>query len=117
MKEHEATLSITANIAPGWHLYSQFLKEGGPIPTRFNYERNDDYRLIGDTAEKGKRVVFYDDIYEMEITWYADSVSFSQRISLNHQVTTIKGKVEYMVCNSQMCIPDERQFTVDVKPY
>ena len=95
---------------------SQFLKEGGPIPTRFTFKGNVDYRIIGDTAEKGKPFVFYDDIYEMEITWYADSVSFSQRIGLNHPVTTIKGKVEYMVCNNQMCIPDEREFTVDIKP-
>jgi len=113
----ETIVSITANLAPGWHLYSQLLKEGGPIPTRFKFERSDDYLLIGSTEEKGKQVKFYDNIYEMDIIWYANEVSFYQRISLNEPETIIKGKVAYMACNNEVCIPCDQEFAINVKSY
>ena len=35
-------LIVTANIAKGYHLYSQFIGEGGPIPTSFTFEKTKD---------------------------------------------------------------------------
>ena len=113
---HETILFITADVAPGWHLYSQSIKEGGPIATQFRFDPNDNYVLTGATEEKGKAARFYDDIYEMEITWYAGIVTFAQRIILNKRGANIKGTVEYMTCNSEVCIPAAREFDIEVKP-
>jgi hypothetical protein len=35
--KNEATVFLKATIQPGWHIYSQYLKEGGPIPTSFTF--------------------------------------------------------------------------------
>lgn len=111
---HGILLCITAKIAPGWHLYSQHLKEGGPQPTRFSYHQNDTYIVMGQAEEMGNRTTFYDDIYEMEITWYSKAATFLQKFRLNEPVTTIIGEVEYMTCNNQVCVPDKKEFEISV---
>ncbi len=52
----------------------------------------------------------------MDITWYSSIVTFFQKIRLNKPVTTISGKVEYMTCNNEVCIPSMHEFNVDVRP-
>ena len=117
VKGQRTSILITAHLAPGWHLYSQYVKEGGPIPTKFTFDPGKDYILSEGIREKGNySKKFYDDIYEMEITWYTGIVSFEQGITLNKPGATVKGRVEYMTCNSHVCIPAEREFSVKVNP-
>ena len=112
----EIILTLTAHIAPGWHLYSQFMEEGGPMPTRFSFERSDDYVLLGKTEEDGNPVKFHDDTYEMDITWYTTGVSFVQRIRLVQPVTAINGVIDYMVCNDHICVPHKQDFSIAILP-
>lgn len=114
LSDYEIVLAITAKIAPGWHLYSQHLKEGGPQPTRLRFHQNDAYIAMGQPEETGKRTTFYDDIYEMEITWYSETASFLQKFRLNEPITTIIGVVEYMTCNNQVCVPQKKEFEINV---
>jgi DsbC/DsbD-like thiol-disulfide interchange protein len=107
-------LTMRVMLAPGWHIYSQHMGEGGPIPTRITVNPNYDYSLIGTAEEKGKAFYFYDSLYEMNITWYSGEVSFLQRISMNRLIPEIRGTVEYMVCNNSQCLPRQEQFTVNV---
>ena len=116
VRGNETSVHITARLAPGWHLYSQFLKEGGPIPTRFKFHPDDDYVLNGVTRESGVASRFYDDTYGMEITWYSREVIFEQDILLNSTAARLTGVVEFMVCNEEMCIPGQRDFSIDVRP-
>ena len=92
--------------SPSWHLYSQFLKEGGPHqPDLYIFNQSDDYLMIGKAEENGKSKKFYDDIYEMDVIWYSGVVIFFQKIRMNKPVTTIKGKVECMACNNESAFP------------
>ena len=112
----EMILTFSAALAPGWHLYSQHMKPGGPIPTRFRFNSDDDYLLTGVTQERGEAVTFHDDLYDLEVTWYADLVIFSQLIKVVGPVSTVTGTVEYMVCNYELCIPNEWAFSVPISP-
>lgn len=109
----EISINISADVAPGWHLYSQFLSEGGPQPTKFYFQHSNDYLPIGSTEEKGSQVKYHDDIYEMEIIWYQGIVSFIQKAKFNTPVFTIKGRVEYMTCNDHLCVPDQQEFSIN----
>jgi DsbC/DsbD-like thiol-disulfide interchange protein len=111
---NETLLTIKAEIKPGWHLYSQGIKEGGPIPTRFTFEPDDHYVLAGSTVEKGQALKFFDETYEMEITWFTGEVIFLQKIKTNPSLATVRGKVEYMTCNNEICIPDELEFKIAI---
>ncbi len=112
----EKDLHLKASIAPGWHIYSQFLPEGGPIPTRIQYEEAKTLRTVGQARETGEQIKYYDELFEMEITCYAKEVIFSQRISPPQPVSTIRGQLTYMVCNSNQCIPCHETFSIRVKP-
>lgn len=114
----ECVLTFTALIRPGWHLYSQFMAEGGPMPTHFSFESTGNYDTVGKVQEVGKPIKFHDENLEMDIIWYSDSVVFSQRIRLYQHPIYVKSKVEFMACNGQVCLPiEEQQFTIEITPW
>jgi thiol:disulfide interchange protein DsbD len=112
----EFVLILSATLSPGWHLYSQHLEEGGPLPTRITFHPGNGFAPAGETREEGTPVQFFDSIYEMNITWYADSVSFRQNIRLSKPAATVTGTIEYMTCNEHRCIPDKKDFTINIPP-
>ena len=105
INDKEFDLIITAKIEKGWHLYSQFIEEGGPIPTSFKFSPSSAYKLIGKVSESPKPITAFDKNFNMEIAWHKDQVVFKQRISLNKPVTTVSGVLEFMVCDDQRCLP------------
>lgn len=110
----EFTIDIKASLRPGWHIYSQYLSEGGPIPTLIIFDHSEDYIPFGHATESGDPVRFYDSLYEMEITRYLQQVSFRQKIKIINAVNSIHGVIEYMTCNEYVCIPQREEFTVDL---
>lgn len=115
ISDHDAFVVVTAEIEPGWHVYSQFIKEGGPIPTTFRFEPSKDYSLQGAVLEMPKALPAFDKSFDMQIAWHQTKVQFRQRIKLSVKTTSIKGSLEYMVCNDQKCLPpNEVEFNVPV---
>ena len=47
ISDTEFNLVLTANVDNNWHLYSQFIGEGGPVPTSFKFKLSPDYVLVG----------------------------------------------------------------------
>ncbi|MBC7566204.1 MAG: disulfide bond formation protein DsbD, partial [Pedobacter sp.] len=43
ISDKEFDLIITARIEKGWHVYSQFIGDGGPIPTSFKFQPSPSY--------------------------------------------------------------------------
>jgi len=112
--DKEATIVITATIEPGWHVYSQFIEEGGPIPTSFTFEGTG-FTKLGGVAEKPKAISAFDPNFNMQIAWHKDQVKFSQKIKLTQPKVTVKGMLEFMVCNDTHCLPPEEvPFSVQV---
>lgn len=113
---NEAKLIFTAHLDDGWHIYSQFLEEGGPLPTTFTFEPDPTYELKGQVSEESAPVKTFDNVFMMEITWFSKTAVFSQVIKLNKPATTIRGKVEFMGCNDFMCLPpNDVDFSLEVK--
>lgn len=116
INDKESNLVITAKIEKGWHVYSQFIKEGGPIPTSFKFAPSADYKLTGRVSESPKALSAYDKNFDMQIAWHKDQVVFKQRVSLNVPETTISGTLEFMVCNDERCLPpSEVEFKIPVR--
>lgn len=116
-RTEQTTLVATAVLAPGWHIYSQFMEEGGPLPTQFTFDKSEAYSLIGRPEEKGDPFKFYDSTFMIDIIWLSNVAVFSQKIKLHTPYTTIKGKVTFMACTRDMCLPpDEQDFSIEVKP-
>ena len=111
----EATVYIKASIEENWHLYSQTVKPGGPNKTIFTFAKSKDYTLVGGTTEP-KPISKFEKVFNMNVPYFADEVVFQQKIKLNKGATTVKGKVEFMVCDDKKCLPpNEIAFSVPVK--
>jgi thiol:disulfide interchange protein DsbD len=104
----EAELIFKAKIDKGFHVYSQFLESNdGPVATTFNFDKSKDYSPIGKLSE-GTPQEEYDPNFEMKLKFFANEAVFKQKIKINNnKAFTIKGYLNFMVCNDKMCLPPE----------
>lgn len=115
ISDTEAEVVIKATIERGWHVYSQFIEEGGPVPTSFRFNPSKDYTLTGKVSESPKAAVAFDKNFDMQIAWHKDEVTFRQRIRMKAPKTTVTGSLEFMVCNDERCLPPEEvEFSIPV---
>ncbi len=115
VKNGEAELIVKTTIEEGWHLYSQFIEEGGPIPTSFTFEPSDAYELVGKVQERSKVIDAHDPTFDMDISFFEKEAVFVQKIKVLKPSFTVKGSVTFMLCNDQQCLPpDDRDFELKV---
>ena len=106
VSDKEYILKAQAKIQSGWHLYGQYIEEGGPSRTAFTFKNpNKNFELIGKTTEeKGHEVV--DKIFDMKIKYFEDKALFTQKIKFtSDNISNIEGEVEFMVCDDSNCLP------------
>ncbi len=105
ISETEYDLISKATIDKGWHLYSQVVPDNGPLPTVFTFEENNAYQAVGKIKES-KGTTELDPVFDMVITFFSNTATFTKRIKLTgDKGTTIKGEVEFMVCDDTRCLP------------
>jgi len=115
IKDEEATLVISASIDEGWHIYSQFIEAGGPVPTSFKFDNSSSFSLIEDVQEFPEAVSAFDPNFKMQISWHKEKVEFKQKIALHDSSFTVTGSLEYMVCNDMNCLPPEEvEFSIPI---
>jgi thiol:disulfide interchange protein DsbD len=112
--ENTADLQFIATIDQGWHLYSQNLPEGGPMPTEFVFTKLDGIQLVGKASEPTPKEVF-DAMFNMTVKYFDKTATFVQKIKLtNSKPVTISGTINYQACNDETCVPGEAEFTFNV---
>jgi thiol:disulfide interchange protein len=95
----EALLQFDAKIDPNWHLYSQFFPEGGPVRMKFSFTPSKEYQLIGKVEESPKPKKKFDDIFEIEVQYFENKATFTQKIKvLSEKDFIVKGEFEYQLC-------------------
>ncbi len=112
----ETMVLLRARIQPGWHIYSQNVKAGGPIKTSFKFTPSKNYTLSGKTIEPTPKTK-YEDAFKMNIGYFEKEVVFQQKIKLaSTSATEVKGVLEYAVCNKTGCLPpEELAFNIPIK--
>lgn len=116
INQKEAILYLKATVDPGWHLYSQHIKAGGPVPTSFSFIPSKLYAKNG-VVQEPKAIVKEEKVFNMSVGYFENSAVFQQKIKLTgNKPFTVKGKIEYMVCNDAQCLPPaEVDFNIPVK--
>ena len=116
VKQHKSEwrLEFAASIDSGWHLYSQSIEDGGPMPTSFKFDVDRNVRLLGESVENGERRIVYDSTFMMDVAWYEEKVVFTQRVKsrMNIKVT---GEISYSVCSEERCVPGTVRFSIDTR--
>jgi hypothetical protein len=111
----EAVVFIKATIDEGWHVYSQTVKDGGPVKTTFTFPASTAYTLVGKTIEPTP-ITRYEKVFSMNVSFFEKSVIFQQKVKLKAGQATVKGTLEYMTCNDKQCLPPETiAFSIAVK--
>lgn len=108
---------ITANIPKPWHMYSQHMKQGGPIPTKITFNNNPLVKKVGATKETGKLEKINDKVFEMEVIFFSGKVVYTQLVKIKAGVkTNIAGNISYMVCDDEQCLPpSKKQFDIKLQ--
>jgi len=112
-----ASVYLKATIGEGWHIYSTYQKDGGPVKTDFVFAKSPEYLLSGKIIEP-RPVVKYEKTFEMNVSFFEREATFQQKIKLKNgsKGTNVKGSLSYMVCNDQKCLPPEDlEFNIPVK--
>ncbi|HRZ95920.1 MAG TPA: cytochrome c biogenesis protein CcdA [Paludibacter sp.] len=113
---NESELVLTATIEKSWHLYSQFINEGGPVPTSFKFTPSADYELVGKVKETSPVIKTFDKTFEMDVAYFSGKAVFVQKIKLKKPELKVNGTLEFMVCDDDQCLPpDEKAFSIGVK--
>lgn len=111
----EAVVFIKATIDDGWHVYSQHVKEGGPVKTTFTFDKSPGYVLVGKTVEPTP-ITRNEKVFGMDVSFFEKSVIFQQKVKLKKGKISVKGTLEYMTCNDQKCLPPEDiEFNIPVE--
>ena len=101
----EYALIFNAKIDRGWTVYSQFIEEGGPVPTTFTFEEGDHFKLIGKAEESDNAKTKQDEVFEMMVTKFYDYATFNQKIKITDKKKPVTGYFTYMVCDNSRCLP------------
>ena len=99
-------LNFKADIDEGWHIYSMFIDEGGPIPTSLNFDEAASLSLAGKPTENSPNVIkVYDKGFEMDLVEFKKEATLTQNINTSDAQQPITGFLEYMVCDAIGCLP------------
>ena len=96
----EYTITYSADVKPGWYIYSQHTDPGGPIPTAF-YINNE---MVEGVTEEGKKKEGMDDLFGVNVIKFSGLVLFRQQIKAKAG-TNVAGYLEFMACDDEQCLP------------
>ncbi len=105
--ESTVELSFDAKMEPKWSIYSQFIDEGGPVPTSIYFDESPNFELLGPAEEHSDHVKSGpDELFDgIVVTKFQDEANFLQKVKIVQFPATIKGEVEYMTCDNERCLP------------
>lgn len=109
-------LTFKAELDEGWHIYSRFIKDGGPVPTTFIFVESGDYSRIGTVKEESPVIRRYNDVFFMDLSWFEREAVFTQQIKVNASATVVRGEVAFMACTDTQCLlPEVKPFSFEIE--
>lgn len=103
-----ATLTLTATIDDGWHLYATELPAeltDGPDPTSVSFSTLSGLEAVGGLVPSEAPIKVFDAIYESDLLYWEKTITLVQRFAVTDPNYSIAGSVDFMACNEQNCIP------------
>lgn len=118
-------VEMTATISGAWHMYDIGPYEGGPNATTFIFELPAGVTLDGGIIQVTRPTRIQDEIFGMEIGYFAKSAKFIQKFKISATAADqaksapikVKGNVEWQVCDDESCLPPvDEDFTFTITP-
>ncbi len=112
----EYNLVFNAKIDKDWHLYSVYSPDNGPLPLFFEFEKSDNYEIVGKMTESPKPHEVYEDVYKITVKQFSKHATFKQKIKVkNNNDFVVKGMLDGQSClDDGMCVPITKDFEIKV---
>lgn len=106
-------IEMTATIRASWKMYALQLPEGGPLPTKIQFNSGR-YAPVGEVSDSPKPTKSYDAIFKMTIGYYTKTVRFIQKMvpGKAEGSNNVSGSIEYMCCNDESCVALTKDFSI-----
>lgn len=115
VNETEFDVVATATVDPEYHIYSTKMPALGPLPTIFEFEKSDDFEVVGEARDVTEGELFYDDIFEVEYVQFKGKAIYAQRLKrLTDSAFKVIGTVSGQACKDGMCVPVSDDFELVV---
>ena len=116
ISENKYELITTSNIEKDWRLYSQYLIDGGAIPTEFTFinESSDSFNLIGKMVES-ESITKFDPIFQLDQSYFINSNTFKQVIEINNlDISKVYANIIFQACDDSLCIFRESELVFNL---
>lgn len=98
-------VQLIADVEDGWYIYSQFIDDGGPVPTKVTFDGNG-FQLSGDVKEESDNTKEgMDPTFNIELKKFGDTVIFTQLVEKTSKNAEMEANITFMSCNDDMCLP------------
>ena len=101
-------ITVQANIAKGWHIYSLTQKPGGPIPLRIELTGAPDVVVRG-VIKAPKPEKYFDKNFGMTTELYSGSPRFTIPVAVPGRTASgarqLHVTARYQVCSDKLCLP------------
>ncbi len=97
---------LTATIDKGWHMYGLNLPDGGPQPTKVEWDTLEGVELIGEVTPSRPAHEEMDMVMNMKLGWWENDITLTQKFKVTDKNGyKIAGGIRYMVCSGETCQP------------
>ncbi|HJP58436.1 MAG TPA: protein-disulfide reductase DsbD N-terminal domain-containing protein [Gemmatimonadaceae bacterium] len=101
-------ITVQADIAKGWHIYSLTQQPGGPIPLRIAVQGAPDVSVRG-LIQAPKPDKYFDKNFGMTTELYSGKPRFTIPVGITGRAAKGARRVEvtarYQVCSDKLCLP------------
>jgi hypothetical protein len=106
LSDKKYEVRMTATIQGNYHMYAQQAGVEGPLPTTISFTPNPLLTLEGKPSEQGKKITKTEEAWGGKVNFYEKTVTFVQIVNAKSKAkTSLNGKVEFMVCDDELCLP------------
>lgn len=112
---NEYELVFKAEIEPGWHVYSMYTPDGGPMATTLAFEEaGKGVELLGKATENEPKKE-HDDVFGVDVWSFENEYIITQKLKVTDPaVAAIKGTLEFQVCREGQCVVFDESFDVKI---
>jgi len=111
ISDTEFNLVMNATIDEGWHMYSQFTPDGGPLPIVLTFKnQKENFELVGKAKESPYQKHFNVD-FGVDEYFFENKATLTQKVKItNPKTNKIVVNVDFQACQTA-CINDNKDLT------
>lgn len=112
------SVTLTARIDDGWHIYALTQGPGGPVPTHLTLATGQPLRLSGEPAAAPAPKTEMDESFGIPVQMHEREVAFTVNVKTDPgaKPDSVRVRARYQACSASLCLPPQTaQLTAPVR--